>query len=501
MTVLERSVQRYPQFSFPARRAVLWCCTAILLCFFPRAASAEGKRYEPTYNSLKEHPLPAWFEDAKLGIFVHWGIYSVPAWAPPSEQFGKLPEREFFKRNPYAEWYFNSMRIEGSATQEHHRRHYGEAFDYYRFGEEFNRQVANWDPASMAELFRRVHARYVVLTTKHHDGFTLWPSGVKNPHRPDAHAARDIVGELSAAVKARGMRMGLYYSGGIDWSFHPILIDGPKEGRLVTPAGNYAAYADAHWRELIERYRPSILWNDIRYPEASGLMKIVADFYNDNPDGVINDRWGRWMTHDFTTAEYSSRPKDSSKKWEATRGIGNSFGYNQAEAPQHMLTVDELVDTLIDIVSHGGNLLLNVGPRADGSISELQLERLRGLGAWLDVNERAIFGTRRWVDADGQLANDTVQLRFTYRPPGVDAAPENDAVYIILLSKPASRTILVTDLVPASDSTQVRILGHSEPLSFSRAGDDLQILLPAELGDSAAYAIEVSPQPKRLMRR
>ena len=157
---------------------ILWAAGALVAAGGVSGAEekAGAVRFEPNYKSLDRHEVPAWFEDAKLGIFVHWGIYSVPAFAPPSEQFGKLPEAEFFKRNPYAEWYFNSERIEGSATQAHHAKTYGAGYDYYRFAEMFERAVSRWDAGEMAEIFKSVHARYVVLTTKHHDGFTLWPS-------------------------------------------------------------------------------------------------------------------------------------------------------------------------------------------------------------------------------------------------------------------------------------------------------------------------------------
>lgn len=128
------------------------------------AETKEAKPFEPKFASLEKHEVPTWFEDAKPGIFVHWGIYSVPAFAPPSEQLGKHPETEFFKKNPYAEWYYNSMRIDGSTTQEHHLKTYGANFDYYRFGETFNQDVKRWNRAETVAIFKSVHAQYVVLT-------------------------------------------------------------------------------------------------------------------------------------------------------------------------------------------------------------------------------------------------------------------------------------------------------------------------------------------------
>lgn len=460
--------------------------------------AAAPRRYEPTYGSLEKHPLSAWFDDAKLGIFIHWGVYSVPAFAPPTEQFGKLPEREFFKRNPYAEWYFNSMRLEGTATQAHHRKTYGADFDYYRFTDDFNREVARWSPAAMAKIFRETHARYVVLTTKHHDGVTLWPSATENPHLA-ARVQRDVVGDLTTAVRAQGLRMGVYYSGGIDWSFHPVLIDGTQSGPQVMPAGaDYAAYADAHLRELIARYRPDVLWNDIRYPEASALLEIVAGYYNGNPDGVINNRWGRWMWRDFITEEYKVHGTIVREKWEACRGLGNSFGYNAAEGPEHTLSVDELVDSFVDIVSKNGNLLLNVGPRPDGTIPELQLDRLRGLGRWLDTNGEAIFETRPWIDAEGSLAGEDVPVRFTYRAAG------EGTVYAFLLRPPAGREVVLRGVLLAEETGVVRLLGENgpgQPLPWKRVGDDLCITLPAQLTSAPAHTLVLTPQPSRVMRK
>src|SRR6266436_2886487 len=187
--------------------------------FGAAALHAQAPRYEPTWESLMRHQAPAWFQDAKLGIFIHWGLYSVPAWAPPSGELGKVDRTKWFYQNPYAEWYLNSIRLKESATYKHHVETYGADFDYYRFAETFNKQVQQWRPDTWADLFQKTGARYVVLTTKHHDGFTLWPSRVPNPKRPAGlQVKRDLVGEFTTAVRGKGLKMGLYYSGGLDWT-------------------------------------------------------------------------------------------------------------------------------------------------------------------------------------------------------------------------------------------------------------------------------------------
>lgn len=491
------------------RYALMAALLALALAAPLRAAPPPAK-YEPSWESLRQHPLPTWYDDAKFGIFIHWGVYSVPGWAPPTGELGKVDWNRWFIENPYAEWYQNSMKLKDSPTWRHHVATYGERFDYLDFIPIFQREVRKWNPDDWARLFQQVGARYVVLTTKHHDGFTLWPSRVRNPHRrPEQQSTRrDLVGELTRAVRARGMRMGFYYSGGIDWSFHPAPIRTPNDFPHATPQGEeYARYADAHWRELIARYRPSILWNDITYPKKGDLAGIFATFYNTVPDGVVNDRWGAPFA-DFNTREYQGSEEILAKKWETCRGIGFSFGYNRQEGPEQMLSVDQLVELLVDTVSKNGNLLLNVGPRADGTIPELQAARLRGLGRWLAVNGEAIYSTRPWTRAAAKTA-EGVDVRFTrkgetlyaillpHRAP--DRGPSGGATRRRAqeqsdLQRPEGAAVTLADL-PVETVASVQLLGAKGDLTWRKQGKDLVVRLPSRLPASEAYALRIRLAP------
>jgi len=448
--------------------------------------------YQPTRESVDQHVVPEWYHDAKFGIFIHWSLSCVPAFAPADQ--GDILEilrnrgaKAMFANQPYSEWYLNSLRIPGSPAWQYHRQTYGAGFDYYRFADDFNRALADWDPAGWADLFRQVGARYVVLVTKHHDGFLLWPSKHPNPKRPGLHASRHVVGELTDQVRAHGMRMGFYYSSPYDWTFteKPITDLAMSLARAPT-SREYLDYATAHWYELIDDYGPSILWSDIGYPVGGDVNAIFAHFYNRMPDGVVNERWAQapallralvrvpgirqlidsyaarlWLQgqtspagvhHDFVTPEYTTLREISPNKWECVRGIGKSFGYNKQEKPDDFLGVAELVRLLVDIVSKNGNLLLNVGPMPGGRIPDVQLDRIRGIGAWLAVHGEAIYGTRPWLKAEGRTTDGT-QLRFTSK---------QGCLYAILMRRPVDPEVTI-DSLRAVEGMHVELLGSDRP--------------------------------------
>ena len=453
-------------------------CLAVCAGLFAQ----QPQHYQPTLESLNQHPLPQWYADAKLGIFIHWGLYSVPGWAPVIHPEHDFAAPDYIKNNPYAEWYLNVLRIEGSPTQAYHREHYGANFDYYDFAPMFDREIQKWNPDTWAKVFHDAGAKYVVLTSKHHEGFTLWPSATPNPTLPvdRQHATRDLVGDLTTAIRKQGLRMGLYYSGGYDWTFMPGPIRVAADYQTVKPQSEaYGKYVDAQMSELILRYQPAVLWNDIDYPKSGHPLKIMADYYNAVPDGVIDDRFG--VQHsDFKSPEYETLNEISPNKWEECRGLGRSFGYNRAEGEAETIAPDELIYLLVDIVSKNGNLLLDVGPEADGTIPPVQMSRLEALGTWLGVNGEAIYGTHPWKRADGETA-EGIKVRFTQK---------DSALYAALLGEPKTPTILLKSVAPPRGS-QIYLLGEEKPLRWSQQGEDVKVSLPGKLPGRYAYVFRM----------
>ena len=494
--------------------------------------------YDATWDSLRTHRVPDWYEDAKVGIVVHWGLYSVPGWAP------RVPDAEavllergpeyLLRHNPRAEWYLNSMRIKGSPTQQHHARVYGDDYTYDHFVKTFNDASDGADLGALAEVCRGAGARYVLLTAKHHDGFALWPSGTAHPVKGPYHSRRDLVGDLSDAVRERRMRMGLHYSGGYDWPYSGSAVSRASDTALAVPRERaYVRYVTAHWRELIDRYEPSVLWNDIAWPRDPKLPRLLAHYYNLVDEAVVNDRWVQplfprnlvtdtvarvasgvgqllWRSlpedrrlRTFGTPRGAPRHCDvrtvvrtvgspaSSGKWELVRALGSSFGVNRNETGADMISERELIQLLCDVVAKNGNLLLGVGPRPDGTVPDAARSLLEALGSWLSANGEAIYGSRPWVVAESATTEGT-PLRFT---------KSGEAVYALVMGMPASRRITLRG-IDGSRTHRVRLVGTRVQLDWSCEADgDLTVTLPEQIPLSAVTVLDLGTEVRARLRR
>ena len=363
--------------------------TAVVLLF--AFALSAAPPYEPNWESLDSRPAPDWYLDAKFGIFIHWGVYSEPSFSSVED---------------YAEWYWFSLRNTPGpdtseraanrhrATKAFHDRVYGKDFSYEQFAPMFKAEL--FDPDEWARIFKDAGARYVVLTSKHHDGFTLFSSEEADRHwgRPwssvNIGPKRDLLGDLGDSVRDAGLEMGFYYSL-YEW-FNPLWL------------ADRELFVDKHlipqFKDVVTRYKPSIIFSDGEWDMPAEDWKseeLLAWLYNESPvkDRVIvNDRWGKGARHHhggYYTTEYGAGMPDASHPWEENRGMGFSYGYNRNEPLSNYRTGKELVWMLADLVARGGNLLLNVGPTADGRIPEIMQQRLGELGAWLKVNGGSDF--------------------------------------------------------------------------------------------------------------
>ncbi len=477
--------------------------------------------YSATLESLAARQLPQWYQDAKFGIFIHWGIFSIPAFAPHVGKLSDAGKQDYdmsIAISPYTEWYSNSIKVPDTPSAVFHKENYGDKL-YEEFKQDFLDGLKQWKPSEWAKRFRESGAKYVVLVTKHHDGFCLWPTEVANPKKQDWHTEQDIVGELAEAVRAEGLRFGIYYSGGIDWSFNQAPLRSLGDFIGSVPQGEYPEYAMAQIREIVSRYHPSILWNDISWPtNLDKLLGLFADYYNQVPDGVVNDRWkhhdlamkilgtrpGKYLFDwfvkrqiarhpeksdgiippviphsDFRTPEYASFSEIQTKKWEATRGMSHSFAYNRNDREEDYESVENLIHGFIDSVSKGGNLLLNVGPRGqDAGIPEEQLVRLAAFGRWLGKNGDAIYGTMPWLRAE-TVTEDGIGVRFT---------SGKGFLYVIILGNPLSDRCRIFNL---KESGAAILLAVGQSVQTDVVGEDLVLIFKQPLPEDVAHVIQI----------
>ena len=470
---------------------------AALLLLSPAKLGTCAGPYEANWDSLDRRPMPAWYADAKFGIFIHWGVYSVPAYAPVNKE----------GETGYAEWYWNSLTTgreraakdgKGNSTYQFHKRWFGDDFTYEKFAPLFRGEF--YDPDQWAEIFRRAGARYIVPTSKHHDGFAMWPSEEANRTwgRPWNSTVvgpmRDLLGELTEAVRRKGLHMGLYYSL-YEW-YNPLwLTDRPRYVR---------EHMFPQFKDVVTRYKPDIIFSDGEWEMTSAEWRspeLLAWLFNESPvrdEVVVDDRWGKETRHvhgGYYTTEYTSGLAGGEHAWEESRGMGHSYGYNRMESLDDYHTSRELVLMLIDIVSRGGNFLLDIGPTADGRIPVIMQQRLMDLGSWLETNGEAIYGTRPWRNAhqwsDGNVPDMETGNRFMTRYEVTDFVDRKekgtavieafftkkaDTLYAILPHRPAGEFRL-KDVNPSA-GTEITIPSEGEKVKYRVEGAGLRVTLP-----------------------
>jgi len=462
------------------------------MCFI--VMEAQTKKYTPDWGSLDSRPVAQWFEDAKFGIFIHWGPYSVPSWSP---------------KGTYEEWYlqwFNSKKIFGNGTftgqeiPDFHHKTYGEDFNYIDFAKIWKAEL--YDPQKWAELFKKAGAKYVVMTSKHHDGFALWPNQLTSQTRGylwnsvDTGPKRDLVGEFVQAIKGIGLKAGLYYSL-YEW-YHPWYRLGSK--KFVTD------YYHPQFKELVNNYKPDLIYADGEWEKEDDYWMsttLLAWLFNESAvkdQVVINDRWAKGQRHKhggFYTTEYLREVINFDKPWEEIRGMGLSFGYNRNEDLEDYNSAQALILMLCDIVSQGGNLCINVGPTAAGKIPVIMQERLLQIGKWLQTNGEAIYGSRKWVrpyqwskgdrnfvlkkEGHSYVEGDYILKQTLEQQPGKAVkqlffTSKGNIIYAISPMWPG-KTLTIKNLNLESDAT-INLLATGEELSFQNSGNNILINLP-----------------------
>jgi alpha-L-fucosidase len=466
--------------------------------------------FAPTWSSLEHFQVPDWYEDAKFGIFIHWGVYSVPA-------FGN-------------EWYPRNMYKSDEATFQHHIATWGpqSRFGYKDFIPMF--KAERFDPRQWAALFKEAGARYVVPVAEHHDGFPMYDCSFTDWSAAKMGPKRDVVGELAEAVRAEGLVFGVSSHRAEHWWFYDrgMTFDSdvrdPRNAGLYAPARSQQkaengseppdqAFLDdwlARTSELVDKYHPQLVWFDWWIAQRAfhpNLQTFAAFYYNRGAE------WGKGVAINYKKHGGESFPDTAGVLdiergqlaeirplfWQTDTSVSkNSWGY---VTNQQYKSVDSIVDDLVDIVSKNGSLLLNIGPKPDGTIAEPEQQMLRQIGAWLTVNGEAIYGTRPFTVfgegptqvVEGPFA-DTKRKPFT--PEDVRFTTKGDTLYAIGLAWPEDGKATVKALARGSaqfpgEIESVELVGASAPVAWTRDAAGLHVVLPTAHPSDYAFTLRI----------
>lgn len=467
-----------------------------------KPAMPEGP-YQPTWESLENYTVPDWYQDGKFGIFIHWGVYSVPA-------FGN-------------EWYPRNMYLPGSKEFKHHVETYGPQaqFGYKDFIPMFTAE--HFDSERWADLFSKAGARFVVPVAEHHDGFAMYDCGLSEWNAARMGPKRDIVGELANAVRKRDMVFGLSSHRAEHWWFFDggMLFD--SDVKDPQNAGLYGPARPAHTRpnkdflddwyartcELVDKYQPQLLWFDwwIEQPAFKPyLQQFAAYYYNRGAE------WNRGVAINYKHEAFPGKTAvlDIERGqlgdirpifWQTDTSVSkNSWGYVKN---QNYKTPGMLIGDLVDIVSKNGALLLNIGPRPDGTIPEQEEQILLEIGKWLALNGEAIYGTRPWkIYGEGPTEvvegsfNDTKRTSFTAED--IRFTTRGDTLYATVLGLPEGN-LTIRSLGSGSEHYpgeigNVQLLGANGPVEWSRDNGGLHVRMPETKPSDYACVVKITPR-------
>jgi alpha-L-fucosidase len=416
--------------------------------------------WEATWESLDSRPLPSWYDEAKFGIFIHWGVFSVPSYGN--------------------EWFWEQW-------QQQHQHDYQAfvnqteipRFSYTDYAHRFDATLYN--PQVWADAFSKSGAQYVVLTSKHHEGFCNWDSrsvpATWNWNAMDIGPRRDLVGDLSKSVKAatspqtkRPLKFGVYHSL-FEW-FHPGYLADKKSNFTTSTFVDQKTMPELY--DLVQKYQPELIWSDGDWEASSQYWKstdFLAWYATHSPvasTAVWNDRWGNDATckhGGYITCEDRYQPgKLVEKKWENALTVdATSWGFNRNASYTDYLTTEYFIHQLIETVALNGNMLLNVGPAADGTISPIFFERLFGIGEWLTVNGDAIYATRPW-----KVCQKETNVYYTTR---------EDTLYAIVTAWPQGNRLVLRN-PKTTGKTRVQMLGWNKPLEWTLLENGIEIRVP-----------------------
>ncbi|XP_018566616.1 alpha-L-fucosidase [Anoplophora glabripennis] len=432
-------------------------------------------KYSPTWDSLDDRPLPSWYDEAKFGIFIHWGVFSVPS-------FG-------------SEWFWSQWKNNNKKYVDYMEKNYAPGFTYQEFAKDFRAEL--FDATEWANLFKKSGAKYVVLTSKHHEGYTLWPSNYAYSwNSRDIGPHRDLLGELAEAVRANNLTFGVYHSL-LEW-FHPVYVSDKSSGYTKQEFVDNKIIPEM--KELVNTYKPDILWSDGDWEAPDFYWKsteFLAWLYNESPvkdTVVVNDRWGVGTPCQhggfYSCSDRYNPGTLQVHKWENAMTIdAASWGYRrEAKLSEYLSTLD-LISQLASTVSCGGNLLVNIGPTKDGTIIPIFEERLTQMGQWLEINGEAIYGTSPWT-----YQNDSVTK-------GVWYTKKDSAVYAIVLhwTWSGDNMVLASPLELFQDAaTTVTLLGNEDDGNLPWTVDDtyVTITFPDKATAKSEWAWVLKIEPK-----